>query len=274
MTPRSTSRVELMMGNLVRPSDAALIIKGIKVNLTPASAAAGFSCARTSLSESQTMSSQYKNWGIVHASVITLVMVRLRPRMGSSRSAGAATEPAVARAPGATGEAATGGVAGDGSRRTSSLRMRPRLPLPTMVDRSMPRSRATRRTAGVARTGPDGVVVDGDAGWDEEESEEEGGGGVVSSEVVVVVEEEEEERSDDASASSTSMVQRTEPTLAMSPSAYARLVTVPLYLLVISTVALSDSTSTNGSNESTLSPGDTVHDLISTSAVPSPMSVR
>mmetsp|Transcript_18689 Transcript_18689/g.31342 ORF Transcript_18689/g.31342 Transcript_18689/m.31342 type:complete len:214 (-) Transcript_18689:83-724(-) len=168
----------------------------------------------------------------------------------------------------------------------SSFITRPSFPVPGTCRRSMLCSLAIARTAGVQSTGPDGWgvgavagvlgrgalggAVRGAASVGVGRGGDGGGvGGGVGVELATGV------CFGPASfVSGTSRPIKGSPTLAMSPTLWCSFVTTPVYRLVISTLALSLATSQIFSKACTLSPSLTYHCRISTSNMPSPMSVR
>ena len=148
------------------------------------------------------------------------------------------------------------------ARRTSSAETRPPGTLVDRADRSTPRSRASRRTAGVAATPKPGLGVAA--------TPKEGRGAAVA----------ERGLGGDWPAASpppptpsvTENVTRTAPTGTSSPSEAPSETTSPAYGDGISTVAFAVSTSTNGWLSSTVSPTSTSQATIRPSSSPSPRS--
>ncbi len=204
-------------------------------------------------------------WGICHDACIARAVTRRIPLRGCTPWG---IRPR-ASSPGAAERVAAGVEAplSTAPLRSASV-TRPPGPVPVTVRRSMPASRARRRTAGAAFTRrPPAAGVAGAAGTRLGPS----AGSTVATVVAVVAGGADV---DVGRAPSTSISMSTSPTLAMSPTAGWSAATVPATGAGNSVWLLSVRISTIGWSRRSTSPGPTSHSTISASSRPSPTSGR
>ena len=229
----SSASEALSSGCCRRAATTAFMMNGSSVRRTSAAAAS----ARVRQSSSSLMSTSsvvVTGTAVVAASTMALAMVRRRAVRGWSWTGPCASLSAAAR----RRDSRPCGA----SRSTSSRRTRPRGPLGVMRLRSTPRSRASLRTEGMARTLPlpaallPGSATVGSGGnsrvlASSRPTTEAASGGVCGS---------------SAASPASPITARTSPTRIVSPAASGSRRIVPSRGAGISTTALSVSTSTSG----------------------------
>ena len=157
ISSRSSSREALRAGCRWSAPATAFMMKGRMVIRTPSRSPVSRIFARSARRPETSASSTSKAWGTrVLAATIFRAIIRRFPLKGiRSSDVDSAGVPA--------------GAFGPAARRTSSSVIRPPGPLPGTAPRSTPRSFASFRTTGVARTSPPGAAVFDSRGLDEGE---------------------------------------------------------------------------------------------------------